>query len=479
MPEEIPMDELIRATARDLVARLARGEVTPNDLLDALERRVEAVDGAVNAVVTRAFDQARAAARHWMPTTDRRRQPGRLHGLPVAIKDLTATAGIRTTYGSPLFAGNVPARSDNVAARLEERGGIIYAKTNTPEFGAGAQTFNEVFGTTTNPWNTSLTPGGSSGGSAVALASGTAWLAQGSDLGGSLRIPAAFTGVVGLRPTPGRVPHGPSVSPFSTLSVEGPMARDVADLGLMLDAMAGLHPRDPLSREAEAGLFEAAATAPRKPRRVAVSVDLGIVPVAADVRAAFGRAADRLAAEGVEIVPLETSFAEAESAFKALRAGLMATLHEDMLQAHRDRLKPDLVWNIEHGLGLDAATLGRAERARAKMTLDLIDELSRVDLVLTPTVLTPPFPHTIRALEEIEGHRFETYVSWLALTFAITLTGTPAMSLPAGRMAGDLPFGLQLVGRPADEAALLTHAAWMETVFTPVREVPVDPRIPA
>ncbi|MEN2979671.1 amidase [Tistrella bauzanensis] len=479
------MDELIKATARDLVARLARGDVTPGDLLDALERRIDAVDGAVNAVVTRAFDQARAEARHWMPTTDRRRQPGRLHGLPVAIKDLTATAGIRTTYGSPVFADHVPEVSDAVVAQLQNRGGIVYAKTNTPEFGAGAQTFNEVFGTTRNPWHTDYTPGGSSGGSAVALATGCAWMAQGSDLGGSLRIPAAFTGVVGLRPTPGRVPRGPSTAAFSTLDVDGPMARNVADLGLMLDAMAGLYPGDPLSREAEPGAFEAAATSPMRPRRVAVSVDLGIVPVAAAVRDAFARAVDRLAAEGVEIVALDTDFSAAESSFKALRAGLMATIHEELLARHRARLKPDLVWNIEHGLGLTAAVLGRGERDRAAMTHGLLRTLADVDLVLTPTVLTPPFPHVIRSLDEIEGHRFETYVSWLALTFAITLTGTPALSLPAGMMpvspagggaAVDLPFGLQVIGRPADEAGLLARAAWMESVFTPRHLVPIDPR---
>lgn len=256
------MDELIRLTARQAVAGLAKGEFTPLELIDAAERRVAAVDGDINALVTRCFDRARAQARHLpsLPSQDEER--GQLHGLPIAIKDLTDVAGVRCTLGSTLYADRVPDRSDILVERLEQRGGLVVAKSNTPEFGAGAQTFNDVFGITRNPWNTALTPAGSSGGAAAALASGMVWLAHGSDLGGSLRVPASFCGVVGLRPSPGRVARGPSSTPFDSLNVEGPMGRTVGDVALMLDAMAGEHRLDPWSKPAPTTPFVEAVDIP-------------------------------------------------------------------------------------------------------------------------------------------------------------------------------------------------------------------------
>jgi amidase len=275
--------DLIAMDACAVVERLRNGSITPQDLLDALEARIAEVDGKVNALPTLCFERARAHADRLMarPATER----GPLCGLPAPIKDLTDVEGVRTTLGSPIFKDNVPAKSNILVQTIEARGGIVYAKSNTPEFGAGAQTFNEVFGATRNPWNTSRSAAGSSGGAAVALATGMAWVAHGSDMGGSLRNPASFCGIVGLRPSIGRVAHTPTAQVDGTLSVEGPMARNVEDLALLFDAMCGENPVDPISLPAPTTSFLDAARSNWRPRRVAYSPDLGITPVDPEVAA--------------------------------------------------------------------------------------------------------------------------------------------------------------------------------------------------
>ncbi len=269
--------ELIKATACAIVDRLSAGEVTPLDLLDVLERRIAEVDGKVNALPTLCFDRARSRAGELM-----KRKPGDrglLAGLPVPIKDLTDVEGVLTTQGSPIYRDNFPARSDLMVERLESHGAVVYAKSNTPEFGAGANTFNEVFGATRNPWDLSRSAAGSSGGAAAALAAGMAWLAHGSDMGGSLRNPASFCGIVGLRPSIGRVAHTPIFKIDRNLGVQGPMARNVEDLALLLDAMSGEHRADPLSLPLLPTSFLSASRSGKRPKRVAYSPDLGITPV--------------------------------------------------------------------------------------------------------------------------------------------------------------------------------------------------------
>ena len=294
MPASNP---LIRQTAVETVELLKLGAITPHDCLDALEARIKQVDPAVNALPTLCFERARKAADAIVarPMAER----GVLAGLPVAIKDLTEVEGVRTTHGSPIFTDNISAFSDILVERLEDNGGLIYAKSNTPEFGAGANTFNEVFGATRNPWNTSRSAAGSSGGAAVALATGMAWMAHGSDLGGSLRNPASFCGIVGLRPTPGRVAHTPGLKIDNRLSVEGPMARNVEDCALMLDAMVGEDARDAVSLPAPGASFLSAARSGWKPLKVAYSPDLGITPVDPEVAEITRAAANRLAEAGV------------------------------------------------------------------------------------------------------------------------------------------------------------------------------------
>ncbi len=463
-------DELCSLTATEAVGLLRRGEVSSRELVRAALERIERVDPLLNALPTVCGERALEHAGRVSPETP-------LAGLPLAVKDLTDVAGVRSTQGSPIFADHVPERSDLLVERLEQRGGVVLAKSNTPEFGAGGNTFNEVFGETLNPWDRSRTCGGSSGGSAAALASGEAWLATGSDLGGSLRTPAGFCGVVGLRPSPGRVAHGPSQTPFGTLSVEGPMARTVADVALMLDAMCGRHPLDPLSLEAPLRAFAEAAAAAQMPARVAYSADLGITPVAADVREVCDRAVAALAAAGVEVEPAHPDLSDAPEAFQVLRAVGFVTDLGPMLETHRDQLKPDVIWNIEQGLRLTTERIGWAERARGTIYQRMSEFLDRHQLLLCPTACVAPFDVAIRWVREVDGVPFDNYVEWLRITSTITLTSCPVVALPCGFTDGGLLIGLQLVGRPRGEWQLLQAAAALEQVFGVADRLPVEPGV--
>ena len=475
MPAE---DELIRLTAREAVRLLRAREVSPTELVEAALARIAAVDPLVNALPTLCAERARAHARRLERIVEPPDDPrGWLAGLPLVIKDLLDVEGVRTTYGSPIFEHHVPNRSSFEVERLEERGGIVLGKSNTPEFGAGANTFNEVFGITRNPWDTALTCAGSSGGAAVALATGMAWLADGSDLGGSLRTPAAFCSVVGLRPSPGRVRHGPSAVPFQTLSVEGPMARDVRDVALMLDAMAGLDPRDPLTFDAPAESFAEAVERTPRLGRVAFSPDLGgITPVEPEISQVCRGAAERLAELGAVVEEAAPDLASAVDVFTVLRGALFAAVRGPLLERHRDLLKPEVVWNIEQGLALTAERIGWAERERGQMQQRHAAFLERYDLLLCPAAIVPPFPVETRWLESLGGHRFASYVDWLAIAYAITLTGCPALSLPCGFTAAGLPVGLQMVAPARGEALLLGAAAALEDRLGVRHLLPIDPR---
>ncbi|MEL6216890.1 MAG: amidase family protein [Pseudomonadota bacterium] len=466
------MDEMIGWTARTLKDRLDAGDVTHGEVLDTLEARVAEVDGSVNALPTLCFDRARDRAAELVrkPVGER----GMLGGLPVPIKDLVGVAGVRSTNGSPIYADVVPERSDYIAERIEHEGGVIYAKSNTPEFGAGASTFNEVFGRTANPWNLGRSPAGSSGGAAAALASGQAWLAHGSDMGGSLRNPASFCGVVGLRPSPGRVPKGPGANPFAVLSVEGPMARNIGDVGLLLDAMAGPDPRLPLSQAGPHG-FRSAAEAPRLPKRVAFSRDLGITPVDPEVAAVCEAAARSLESHGVTVEEAHPDFSEAHAAFQTLRAVDFATGHAGHYANKRDQLKPDVIWNIERGLALTGEEVASAHLARGRMVEAWTAFTERYDLLLCPATIVPPFAVDARTCESCDGQVFETYIDWLAIVYAITLTSAPALSMPCGFTSDGLPIGLQVAAPLRGEAGLLAQAAAIEAALG-LPLAPIDPR---
>lgn len=467
--------ELIAMDACALVAHLRAGEVTPHDLLDALEARIAAVDPQVNALPTLCFERARAQADRLLQQPAAERGP--LSGMPVPIKDLTDVAGVRTTYGSPIFKDYVPAKSNILVENLEANGAVIYGKSNTPEFGAGANTFNEVFGATRNPWNTQRSAAGSSGGAAVALATGMAWLAHGSDMGGSLRNPASFCGVVGLRPSIGRVAKTPGAKIDGTLSVEGPMARNVADLALLLDAMCGEHPGDPLSIPRLPTRYQDAVRSGWRPRKVAYSPDLGITPVDPQVRAATRAAAERLADTGVIVEEAHPCLAEAHECFQVLRALSFAVSRNKLLREHRDLLKPEVIWNIEKGLALGVAEIARAEAQRVALMQRMLAFFDTYDLLLCPATIVAAFPVEQRYLAACDGHTFETYIDWLAIAYAITLACCPALSLPCGFTDEDLPVGLQVVGPPRAEARVLAGAKVIEDVLELRRATPIDPRV--
>src|SRR5436305_11282433 len=445
-------DDLIRQDAVTIVARLKSGEVTPHDLFDALVARIAAVDGPVNALPTRCLDRARQHADRLMqkPIAERRQ----LAGMPIPIKDLVDVAGVRCTQGSPIYSNHIPQKSDVLVEHLEAEGGIVYAMSNTPEFGAGANTFNEVFGATRNPWDTSRSAAGSSGGAAAALATGTAWLAHGSDMGGSLRSPASFCGIVGLRPSIGRVAHTVAAAVDRNLGVQGPMARNVEDLALLLDAMSGEHPADPLSLPVLPTSFLSAVRSGSRPKRVAYSPDLGITPVDPEVAAITRKAAERFAEAGVIVEEAHPDLREAHACFHVLRAFDFALTKAALLRSKRNLLKPEVIWNIEQGLKLTVEDLERAEAQRVAMTARTLEFFRTYHLLLTPATIVAPFPVEHRYVAECAGKKFDNYVEWLAIVYAITLVCCPALSLPCGFTATGLPVGLQMVAAPRGEAQL-------------------------
>ena len=470
------MDEFIRMTATEVVARLKRREVTPLEVVDVLARRIDAIDGKVNAIPTRCFERPRSQARALMERKSQPTKRGWLAGLPVPIKDNNDVGGVITTQGSPIFADFVPEKSDNTVATLEANGAIPIGKSNIPEF-AGANTFNTVFGATRNPWDLRMSVAGSSGGAAAALASGQAWLANGNDLGGSLRQPASFNGIVGLRPSPGRVPRKAAAFPFDPLWVEGPMARNVPDLALMFDAMCAENVDDPLTMPPPPMPWVEAVHMPAKPRRVAFSPDLGIVPVEPEIRAICQQAATRhFAAIGATVEEACPDFSGALDAFQTLRAALVATALGDLLPNQRNHIKPDIVWNIEKGLKQTADDVIRAERARRLLFHRVSAFFETYDLLVCPATPLAPFPVEINYPETIADVRSETYIDWLGICFAVTLTSCPVVAIPAGFTASGLPVGLQLIGRPRGEAALLGAAALFEQATGLDKRVPIEPR---
>jgi len=476
--------ELIAMTATELVGRLQSGELSPLELLDALQARVSSVNGDVNALCTLCFERARDRALDLLrrPASER----GFLAGMPVAIKDMEPVAGVRSTWGSPVYADFIPTASDIVVDTLEANGGLVYAKTNTPEFGAGANTFNEVFGRTLNPWDTSKSCAGSSGGSAVALATGMAWLATGSDLGGSLRNPASFCSVVGFRPSPGRVARGPAANgafPASMagllnqpFSVGGPMARNVPDVALLLDAMVGEHSGDVISLPRDGTSYVEALAVRKKPRRIAFSKDFGITPVDAEVASICEAAAKRFEDLGCTVDEAHPDFSDVQDIFQINRAIGFYVSKKKLLDEDRDKLKPEVIWNIEKALDYTLDDLARVEVKRAAYNQRAREFFETYDLLLSPATIVPPYPIEQRYVAECNGYEFENYIEWCTIAYAITITGFPVMSVPAGFTVSGLPVGLQIAGGPRAEADLLAAASLYEEAAGISTSVPIYPR---
>jgi amidase len=470
------MHEFIKWTAAEAVAHLKSGDVSPLELIAAAEARIAETNPRINAMVTLCFDRARAQARQLMRLPQADRPPAFLHGLPIAVKDNTDVEGVRCTSGSKVFENRIAPASDPVVRRLEAHGAIVVGKTNLPEFAAGGNTFNDVFGATRNPWDMRLSASGSSGGSAAALAAGQVWLATGNDFGGSIRTPAAFCSVSGLRPSPGMVARIQK-QPFNPLSVEGPMARTVADVALMFDAEAGFDARDPLSPRGPLPSFAQCAARPAKPLRVAVSADLGIAPVVdREVRAVTASVAEKLAAEGVTVEDTHPDLGDAGRNFLTLRGAVYIARIAPLLAQYRDVLKSEVVENAEFGLGLKLADVVAAEIAQGEIIRRAAAFFEQYDALICPAALCPPFDVNWRYPESWEGVAFDGYMGWLVLTYAVTMTACPVLALPGGFTQGGLPVGLQVIGKPRGEAALIAHGAWLEQLLGLARRTPVDPR---
>jgi amidase len=469
-------DALHRLTARRAVELLRRRDTTPLELIDAAERRIAQIEPRLNALPIQCFERARAHARKLMNERTADRAPNFLYGLPIVVKDLTAVSGVRWTEGSRVFADRIAERSDVLVERLEANGAIVIGKSNTPEFGAGGNTTNEVFGHTRNPWNVHFTTGGSSGGSAAAVASGEAWLATGSDMAGSIRLPASFCSVVGLRPSPGRVAHGPRSLAFSMLDVDGPIARNVADAALMLDAMAGEHPEDPISIAAPRVPFLRAVFEPLVPKRIAWSPDLGIAPLHPEVRAICTQAVAKFANLGAVIEERCPDFSDAEQTFQVLRNMQRVGGTMELLDCYRDKLSFEIIHYSTRGLAHTAQEIALAELARSALYARMAALFESFDLLVAPTVMVPPFDVKQRHVMEVEGVVLPDFFAWLRLTLVITVTSCPAISVPCGFTASGLPVGLQLIGHPRGEAALLSAAALLEEQMPYAKLLPIEPR---
>jgi amidase len=437
--------------------------------------QIDAVNPQVNAIVTVARESALWEARRATAALKRgvvTLPP--LFGVPVGIKDVTATRGIRTTYGSKLFESHVPEEDALVVQRLRAAGAIVIGKTNTPEFAFGPNTVNAVFGATRNPWNLTRTAGGSSGGSAAALASGMCPIAQGSDLGGSLRGPAAMCGVVGFRTTPGLIPRYPSVLAWDTYSVEGPMARTVADTALMLSAMAGADDRSPISYDVDTRELLMATKGPSvKGLRIAWTADLGgLVTVDNEVRTIFERAVGVFRSAGARMETACPDMKDIPEIVRLTRAPLMVARHGDKLPEHRAVLQPGLVENTEAGLALSAREIADGELLRTRQWHRVRDFLAARDLWITPTSAVAAFPIDQPHVMEINGKPVGKTMQRSYLTYAFSVLGLPAISIPCGFTRAGLPVGLQIVGKRRGEVGVLRAAAAFEAAQPWVQHLP-------
>ena len=452
--------------AVELAARIRRRDLSAREVMEAHLGQIAARNPALNAIVTLTAEPAMAAATAADERQARGEPLGVLHGLPVAHKDLQETAGIRTTFGSPIFRDYVPPVSSLLVERLQGAGAITVGKTNTPEFGAGSQTFNTVFGATRNPYDLSKTCGGSSGGAAVALAAGMVPLADGSDMGGSLRNPASFCNVAGFRPSPGRVPIWPNRLGWFPLGVNGPMARSVADLALMLQAIAGPDDRSPIGIEEPGSVFAAPLERDFTGVRIAWTSGLGL-PFEPEVLAVIDRQRATFESLGCLVENAEPAMDDADLIFKGLRAWHFEASLRDAYASMKHQLKDTIVWNIEQGQRLTAADLGGLELQRTALYHRVRKFMERFDFFVLPTVQVLPFDVTVPYPTSVAGTAMATYIDWMKSCYYISAVGLPALSVPGGFSATGLPVGLQIVGRHHDDFGVLQlgHAFEAATGF--------------
>ena len=455
------MEDLHYAGAKRLARLIRTRKVSAAEVMRAFVAQIERVNPKVNAIVTFLPEQALRQAK----ALDRSRKYGPLAGLPIAYKDLVPTKGIRTTLGSPVYKNNFPAEDALLVERLKAAGAITLGKTNTPEFGAGSNTFNAVFGQTRNPYDPSRTAGGSSGGAGAAVACGMLPFADGSDLAASLRNPGNYCNVVGFRPTPGRVPTWPAANAWDTQPVIGAIARTVEDTAFLLSAMAGPDRRAPVSISEPGSIFAKPLRRNFKKVRIAWTKDFGGLPMEPQVTAVLEKQRKVFESLGCIVEEACPDFTGATEAFETLRAVSFAARFAPLLKTHRALLKDTVIWNIEQGLALDGAKIGRAELLRTELYQRLRRFLEKYEFLLGPVNQLAPFPVETEYPTEIAGVKLHNYLDWMKSCYYITITSHPAISVPAGFTPGGLPVGLQIVGRYRDDFGVLqlAHAFEGET----------------
>lgn len=472
------MKELLSLPATVVVELLKSKQVKPVELIDLLEDRCNEVDGAINAMPIRCFERARDRATSIESrSSSARNEASWLAGLPVGIKDLSRVAGVKTTMGgSPIFKDFVPEDTSYDVENVEQNGGLVVGKVTSPEFGFNATTYSQLWGFTRNPWDTSKSTAGSSGGSAAAVAAGLVWAATGSDLGASIRTPASFCGIVGLRPSPGLVPRGPVPYSFTQLPVQGPMARNVCDTALMMNAMVGLKTGDPLSFAPPETDYLAAAQTPKLPKRVAVSTTLGLTHCDSEIADLTLQSAQKLEALGCVVEEVHPDLTGAIEAFHTIRGTGHIAGMGPLLDQHPELISEEVRWSVETARKQTADQIAQAERTRARMQANINVFLQEYDLLICPANVVPPFPVEWTTVHEHQGHSFERYIDWIAITFAITLTACPTLSVPCGFLKSGMPLGLQLVGRPRSEFELFSYGRAFEEAMDLGSIAPIDPR---
>lgn len=473
------LPDICRLSAIEMARLICGRQLSARETLEAHLRQIERVNPQVNAIVTIVEDQARQRALELDEAQAQGRPMGRLHGLPTAHKDLQPTKGIRTTFGSRIFSDLIPTGDSILVERGRAAGAITVGKTNTPEFGAGSQTFNEVFGVTLNPWDITKTCGGSSGGSAVALACHMLPLADGSDMGGSLRNPASFCNVVGIRTSPGRVPSWPNLMAWSALGIEGPMARSVADLAFYLSALAGPDSRAPLSLSEPGELFAAPLDRAFKGVRVAWWKDLGGVPFDPSVIEIVNAQRRVFESLGCIVEEAEPDFSGADQAFRTLRFLATGMRMAEHLKHSRHLIKDTLLWEIEQAGRLTARDIGLAEIKHTELYHRMRRFMERYEFFVLPVAQVPPFDVRQHYPTEINGVKMETYIDWMKSCYFISALGTPAMSVPAGFTEDGLPVGIQIVARHRDDWGLLQMGHAFEQARALPKRMPATSPAPA
>ena len=464
--------DLTFLSATDQADGIRQRQFTASALLRACIDQVERLNPSLNAIVTRTFEEAQVRAHEADAALSRGEIWGPLHGLVVAHKDLFSTKGVRTTYGSKIYEHHVPEVDALPVERLKGAGGVSIGKTNTPEFGAGSQTFNEVFGATCNHYDLTKTCGGSSGGAAVAVATGMVSLADGTDLGGSLRNPANFCNVVGLRPSPGRVPNWPDNLPWFPYSVAGPIARTVQDIALAMQVMAGPDPRSPIALETPGSHFAQPLKRSFQGVRVAFSPTLGGLPVERAVLDVLVESAEHLRRIGCEVIDEDPDLQSADEIFEIWRAWRMELRVATLPADRRHLLKDTVIWNAQQGEPLTGPQLSRVESRHADLFHRMRRFMERFEFILAPVNQVVPFPVDVPYPTEIEGVVMEHYIDWQKSCYRISACGNPAISVPAGFTSTGLPVGVQLIGRHRDDFGLLQLAHAFETVSPAARRRP-------